>query len=76
MRDYLVELRDKKGLTQRDVSSKLGISESYYNMIEHGARQKDMSIVLLYELSLIFKISLKSLVDKELNFIKRRINVW
>lgn len=76
MRDYLVELRDKKGLTQKDVSLKLGISESYYNMIENGARQKDMSIVLLYELSLIFKISMKSLVDKELDFIKRRLNVW
>lgn len=75
MRDYLVELRDKKGLTQKDVSLKLGISESYYNMIENGARQKDMSIVLLYELSLIFKISMKSLVDKELDFIKRRLNV-
>lgn len=75
MRDYLVELRDKKGLTQRDVSSRLGISESYYNMIEHGARQRDMSIVLLDELSMIFKVSLKSLVDKELDFIKRRVKV-
>lgn len=75
MREYLVELRDKKGLTQKDVSSKLGISESYYNLIEHGTRQKDMSIVLLYELSQIFKISVKSLVDRELEFINRRINV-
>lgn len=75
MREYLVELRVKKGLTQKDVSSKLGISESYYNLIEHGTRQKDMSIVLLYELSQIFKISVKSLVDRELEFINRRINV-
>ena len=75
LREYLVELRDKKGLTQKDVSSKLGISESYYNLIEHGTRQKDMSIVLLYELSQIFKISVKSLVDRELEFINRRINV-
>lgn len=75
MREYLVELRIKKGLTQKDVSSKLGISVSYYNLIEHGTRKKDMSIVLLYELSQIFKISVKSLIDKELEFTNRRINV-
>lgn len=72
MREYLVVLRDKKSLTQKDVSKKLGISESYYNLIEHGERKKDMSIVLLYNLSKIFKISVKSLIDQELEFINRR----
>lgn len=72
MRIYLTDLRNKNGLTQKDVSSRLGISESYYNLIEHGARQKDMSVILLLGLSQIFKVSLKSLIDKEIDFINRR----
>lgn len=72
MRKYLTELRNKRGLTQKDVSSKLGISESYYNLIEHGERQKDMSVILLHGLSQVFKVSLKSLADKEIDFINRR----
>lgn len=70
MRDYLIEMRKKNGLTQQDVSTKLGISESYYNLIEHGERQKEMSIVMLYNLSKIFKVSIKKIADKEMLFVK------
>lgn len=74
-REYLVKLRDENNLTQKDVSLKLGISESYYNLIERGERKKDMSIELLYDLSRIFKIPVKSLIDEELEFTNRRMNI-
>ena len=71
MRDYLTDLRNTRGLTQKDISSKLGISESYYNLIEHGERQKIMNVRILYELAQIFKISVKRMVEKELDFIDK-----
>ena len=71
MRDYLIDLRNTKGLTQKDVSSKLGISESYYNLIEHGERQKNMNVRILYELAQVFKISIKKMVEKELDFMNK-----
>lgn len=50
-RVYLIDLRNKKGLTQLDISKSMGISESYYNLIEQGQRQKNMNIAILYGLS-------------------------
>lgn len=40
MRKYLISLRTEKGLTQKKIAQKLDISESYYNQIEKGERQK------------------------------------
>lgn len=73
MREYLLSMRISRGMTQKEVSSKLRISESYYNLIENGNRQKDMSVYLLYGLSKVFKVSAKFLLDKELDFINRRL---
>lgn len=68
MREYLVEFRKKKGLSQKDISSLLGISESYYNLIEKGTRKKDMSIGMLFNLSQIFEVSLMNLINQEIDF--------
>lgn len=69
-REYLIVMRNERGLTQRDVSQELGISESYYNLIENGSRQKNMSVSILLGLSKVMKVSIKILINKEINFIK------
>lgn len=38
MREWLIEARKKKGLTQVEVATKSGISRQYYNFIENGER--------------------------------------
>ena len=73
-RVYLIDLRNKKGLTQLDVSKSMGISESYYNLIEQGQRQKNMNIVILYGLSKALKVQVNTLVDKEINFARKGDN--
>lgn len=73
-RVYLIDLRNKKGLTQLDVSKSMGISESYYNLIEQGQRQKNMNIVILYGLSKALKVPVNTLVDKEINFARKGDN--
>lgn len=76
-RVYLIDLRNKKGLTQLDVSKSMGISESYYNLIEQGQRQKNMNIVILYGLSKALKVPVNTLVDKEINFARKGDNhLW
>lgn len=74
MREYLIDIRNSKGFTQKYVSERLGVSESYYSLIEHGERQKDMNVLTLHKLSKIFKVSTKSLLDKELDFINKRVS--
>ena len=76
-RVYLIDLRNKKGLTQLDISKRMGISESYYNLIEQGQRQKNMNIVILYGLSKALKVPVNTLVDKEINFARKGDNhLW
>lgn len=38
LREWLVKLRELKGLTQKEVASRAGISRSYYSGIEVGTR--------------------------------------
>jgi transcriptional regulator with XRE-family HTH domain len=65
MRDYLKELREKKGLTMAEIAKKLDVSESYYCMIEKGQRQERMDITLAAKLSVILGISLSEIVAHE-----------
>ena len=65
MREYLISLRTEKGLTQKQIAQKLDISESYYNQIEKGERQKKMDITLLNRLSWALEIPITVLINYE-----------
>lgn len=65
MRKYLISLRTEKGLTQKKIAQKLDISESYYNQIEKGERQKKMDITLLNRLSVVLEIPITVLIEYE-----------
>lgn len=65
MRKWLFELRKQKALTMKEVSSRLGISESYYSLIESGARQKHMDIYLLVQIADLFERPILRLIDDE-----------
>lgn len=65
MRNWLLEARKEKGLTQLDVAKKLDISEGYYSYIESGVRQKKMDMTLVAKLSAIFDIPLAKIVEME-----------
>lgn len=38
MRIWIIELRKKKGLTQKEIATECGISRQYYGLIESGER--------------------------------------
>ncbi len=64
---FLSEYRKKAGLTQKQLAEKLDISESYYNQIENGERQKRMDITLISRLSKVLGISVSKLIEYEEN---------
>ena len=53
VREYLIEAREKAGLTQQDVANRIGISRQYYQMVETGERQKRMGLSLAGGLSVV-----------------------
>ena len=65
MRSWLVNARTSKGLTQAQIAEKIGITESYYCMIENGDRQKKMDITLAAKLSTILEIPISEIVEIE-----------
>ena len=65
MRDWLKEKRKEKGMTAKEVSDKLNISESYYSYIESGERQKKMDVTLVQKLSTVLDIPVEEIVTAE-----------
>lgn len=65
MREWLKTLRLKNKYTMKDMSQKLGISESYYCAIENGERQKKMDMMVASSLATIFNIPISKIVSYE-----------
>lgn len=59
MRTKLVELREKKGLTQEEVAAIVGISRSFYGLIETGLRNPTYG--LAKKIAQIFNVDAESL---------------
>ena len=67
MRDWMKRARIDAGLTMKETAEKIGVSESYYSMIESGNRQKGMDLSLAQKLSEAFGIPMKTILDAELS---------
>lgn len=65
MREYLIEAREKAGITQQDVANRIGISRQYYQMVETGKRQKRMDLSLAGVLSVVLNIPIAEIVQRE-----------
>ena len=65
VREYLIEAREKAGLTQQDVANRIGISRQYYQMVETGERQKRMDLPLAGGLSVVLNIPIAEIVQRE-----------
>lgn len=65
VREYLIEAREKAGLTQQDVANRIGISRQYYQMVETGERQKRMDLSLAGSLSEVLNIPIAEIVQRE-----------
>ncbi len=65
MRMWLKKMREKFGLTQNEIASQVGVTQSYYSLIEKGERQEDMPISMVQKLSEIFGISIEEILKME-----------
>lgn len=65
MRSWLKKLRQDNSKTQLEIAKKLDISESYYNLIENGERQKQLSMELAQKIADVFGVSLDYISEQE-----------
>ena len=60
MKNRVKELRDKRGLTQKELGERVGVSRQAINAIETG--KFDPSIWLAYDFARFFSISIEELL--------------
>lgn len=65
MRQYLINLRKERKMTQTDVAEQLKMSQQMYAFIEKGKRPKNISLTLLNHLAEIFSVSSEFLIEEE-----------
>ncbi|MDK2920153.1 MAG: putative transcriptional regulator [Candidatus Petromonas sp.] len=65
VRNKLVNIRSQNNMTQQDIADKLGISRSFYTMIENGKRNP--SLELAFKISNLLKVDVN-----EIFFIQAR----
>lgn len=65
MREYLKQIRIRQEKTQQDIADYAGITRQYYQMIENGERQQDISLGLLQKLSAVLEVPLDQLIEAE-----------
>lgn len=65
MREWLKSARERRGLTMKAMSEALGISESYYSLIEAGERQKRLDFSLVVRLATVLEMSLQTVAENE-----------
>lgn len=65
MRTYLVDLRLKKGFSQRRVAREAGISYQHYSKIENGDRGGKVSFLIIGRIANVLSTSLDNLYPLE-----------
>ena len=65
MRNWLKDIRDRKGYTQQHMANLLGVTVQQYNFIENGKRQQDLNLSTASKLSDIFEIPLSTIRNYE-----------
>ena len=60
--------RKEKGITQRELAEKIGVSEGYISDIERDSKDKHPSIDCLLKISDVLGIELVDLLSKENNY--------
>lgn len=65
MRDWLKQARVKKQLTMKQAADQIGISESYYFLIEQGERKKNLDLALAQKLCEVFGFTVQQIAEME-----------
>lgn len=65
MREWLKDTRLQQRLTQKQMADAIGVTESYYCMIEGGDRQKKMDVTLAIKIGNVLGLSLEEIVKAE-----------
>lgn len=73
MREYLRELRKERKLSQDDIAKRMGLTQSFYSMIETGERVELMTIEMAIKLAKVLGIDSADLIIRELKWERENL---
>ena len=72
MRTWLKKRRVEAGLSCKEMASKIGVTESYFYMLEEGIRQKKMDIGTALKLAKALDAEWQSVFEEEMRYERDR----
>lgn len=73
MREWLVEMRSKAGLSRKQIAGKIGHTESYYFRIEQGQRgNRGIDMDMVARLAEAFGVAPMTIIRKEMGWLNGR----
>ena len=72
MRTWLKKRRVEAGLSCKEMASKIGVTESYFYMLEEGIRQKKMDIGTALKLAKALDAEWQSVFEEEMQYERDR----
>ena len=73
MREFLRELRKERGLSQDEISKRMGLTQSFYSMIETGERVERMNLEMAVKLANTLGIDSGEFIKRELEWERENL---
>ena len=73
MREYLRDLRKERGLSQDEISKRMGLTQSFYSMIETGERIERMNLDTAVKIANAMGIEQGKFIERELEWERERL---
>lgn len=73
MREYLRDLRKERGLSQDEISKRMGLTQSFYSMIETGERVERMNLDMAIKLANTLGIDSGEFIKHELEWERENL---
>lgn len=73
MREFLRDLRKERKLSQDDIAKRMGLTQSFYSMIETGERVELMTIEMAIKLANVLGIDSADLIIRELKWERENL---
>lgn len=68
MREFLRDLRKERKLSQDDIAKRMGLTQSFYSMIETGERVERMNLEMAIKLANVLGIDSGDFIEREMEW--------
>lgn len=73
MREFLRDLRKERKLSQDDIAKRMGLTQSFYSMIETGERVERMNLEMAIKLANVLEIDSADFIKREMEWERENL---